>query len=85
MIEITSAAAVNQTTYWPEPRVQAAARQLIDRFRGEFLNDEGLISRDYPPSARTIFDNFDDLAPFMAWLGAEDLLLDQVRKLLNDA
>jgi hypothetical protein len=61
--------------------VSAQAKRVVNRFRTTFVNEEGLISRDYPANARTIFDNFDDLAPFLAWWGAEDILLDQVKRL----
>jgi hypothetical protein len=60
------------------------AQRVIDRFRGDFLNAEGLVSRTFPPSERTILDNLDDIAPFMAWWGAGDLLKAQVAKLTPD-
>lgn len=59
----------------------ARAESIVSRFRHQFLTSDGFIARDYPVGARTIFDNFDDLAPFLNWWGATDLLADQVTKL----
>jgi len=60
------------------------AARLIDRLKIDFVNTDGLLSRDCPPTARTIFDNFDDVAPFMAWWGAEEFLLSQVGRLRSE-
>lgn len=62
-----------------ESRVRAG--RVIAQFKSGFLNDDGLISRTYPASSRTILDNFDDIAPFLSWWGQNDLLLDQVKRL----
>jgi hypothetical protein len=62
-----------------EARMRAAG--VVARFRNDLLNDSGLISRVNPPDPRTIFDNFDDVAPFMLWWGASDLMLEQVDRL----
>jgi len=57
------------------------AEWIIGNFKQYYLNKKGLISRTYPPSDRTIFDNFDDLAPFFLYYGEEDFLLEQIRRL----
>lgn len=61
--------------------LQETADWIANIFRDEFVNDEGLISRTYPPSSRTLFDNFDDIAPFLLHFGHGDFLLDQVSRL----
>jgi hypothetical protein len=61
--------------------VPETARRITGLFRNQFLNREGLISRNYPTSSRTLFDNFDDIAPFLLHFGHEDFLLDQVHRL----
>jgi hypothetical protein len=57
------------------------AERVIRLFKSEFLNSDGLISRSNPPGPRTIFDNFDDIAPFLLWWDAKDFLLEQVGRL----
>ncbi len=63
------------------PAITDAAEAIIGAFRDGFLNDDGLISRTFPPSDRTIFDNLDDIAPFLMEFGEEDFLLKQIRRL----
>lgn len=58
---------------------------LMPLIKANFVNDEGLLSRTYPPSARTIFDNFDDVVPFLLYYGESDFLLDQTRRLNEHA
>jgi len=54
---------------------------VIHLFKSSFLNGDGLISRSFPPGSRTIFDNFDDIAPFLVYFGESEFLLQQTRKL----
>jgi hypothetical protein len=54
---------------------------IICLFKLAFLNEEGLISRTLPVSERTIFDNLDDIAPFLIYFGETDFLLVQTYKL----
>ncbi len=56
------------------------AEWIIENFKLHYLNDKGLISRTYPVSDRTIFDNFDDLAPFFLYYGEIEFLLDQIER-----
>ncbi len=57
------------------------AAWIVSNFTDRFLNDQGLVSRNCPPTRRTIFDNFNDIVPFMLHFGAEDFLLTQIGKL----
>jgi len=65
----------------PSPVVDDLAPRIIALFKGPFLNDQGLVSRDFPPTRRTIFDNFDDIVPFLLYFGQAGFLLDQVHRL----
>lgn len=56
------------------------ANKIISIFKSNFLNDDGLISRTFPVSERTIFDNFDDIVPFFIYFGETDFLVEQIRK-----
>lgn len=58
--------------------IEDIAREIISNFKGRYLNDQGLISRNYPVTSRTIYDNFDDIAPFFIYFGETDFLLDQI-------
>lgn len=54
------------------------AEEIINNFKKYYLNDDGLISIHYPPSNRTIYDNFDDIAPFFLYFKEVDFLLEQI-------
>jgi hypothetical protein len=54
------------------------SNSIIQNFKNNFINSDGLISRDYPPSSRSIFDNFDDIAPFLIHYGEIDFLQTQI-------
>lgn len=69
----TEAPAIDRTA------VERRAAQLINLIKTRFVLPNGLLSRQYPPRDRTIFDNFDDLAPFFLFFGEEEFLLKQVR------
>ena len=56
---------------------------IIEMFKTVFINREGLISRSNPPANRTIFDNFDDIAPFLLFFDEEKFLIDQIKLLKN--
>ena len=56
---------------------RATASFIIGMFKTVFINSDGLISRINPPSNRTIFDNFDDIAPFFLFFDEEKFLIDQ--------
>ena len=60
---------------------RSLATWVISNFKNSYLNEQGLISRHYPPSSRTVFDNFDDVAPFLIYYGESDFLLEQIRRL----
>ncbi len=61
-------------------KVVDVAKQIINNFKTLYLNQEGLISRTYPVSQRTIFDNFDDIVPFFIYFGEESFLVEQVHR-----
>jgi len=58
---------------------------LVSQIKEKFVNEDGFLSRTYPISARTIFDNFDDVAPFLLYYGESDFLLQQTRRLSEDS
>jgi hypothetical protein len=62
---------------------RATASFIIGMFKTVFINSDGLISRINPPSNRTIFDNFDDIAPFFLFFDEEKFLIDQIKLLKN--
>ncbi|MBL7196745.1 MAG: hypothetical protein ISS47_01450 [Candidatus Omnitrophica bacterium] len=57
------------------------ANTIISNFKNYYINENELISRTFPVSSRTIFDNFDDLAPFFIYFKEEEFLLEQIHKL----
>lgn len=59
------------------------ARELIALIKNRFVTPAGFLSRSYPATPRTLFDNFDDLAPFFLYFGEADFLLNQIRKIID--
>ncbi|MFX0142095.1 MAG: hypothetical protein ACFFDN_51130, partial [Candidatus Hodarchaeota archaeon] len=57
------------------------AREIISNFKKYYLNQFGLISIKFPPNDRTIFNHFDDIAPFFTYFNEIDFLVDQILKL----
>lgn len=55
---------------------------IAQNFETRFLNNKGLISRSYPPTQRSILDNFDDIVPFLDYFGYSDIIYSQI-ELLN--
>jgi hypothetical protein len=58
--------------------IKDKADELIEIIKTRFVNTDGLLARNYPTQQRTLFDNFDDLAPFFVYFGEEDFLLSQI-------
>lgn len=58
-----------------------SAEELLALIKTRFVRADGLLARHYPASTRTLFDNFDDLAPFFLYYGEAPFLLDQVRSI----
>jgi len=61
-----------------QEETRARARELINIIKTRFVRPDGLLSRSYPPSQRTIFDNFDDIAPFLIYFGETGFLVEQM-------
>lgn len=61
--------------------IKAIADEIIINFKLHYLNEHGLISRTFPVSGRTIFDNFDDFVPFAIYFNHTDFVLDQIHRL----
>lgn len=61
--------------------LRAISEWIGELFETQFLNSDGLISRTYPPTSRTILDNFDDIAPFLLYFNRSKLLLHQLERL----
>ena len=57
-------------------------RSISQNFETRFLNNKGLISRNYPPNKRSILDNFDDIVPFLDYFGYSNIIFSQI-ELLN--
>lgn len=55
------------------------AKDIIKNVKENFLNSDGLISRNFPTSKRTIFDNFDDVVPFFIYFDELDFLVNQIK------
>jgi hypothetical protein len=60
--------------------IQGRAGALAEIVKSRFLTPAGLLARHFPPGDRTLFDNFDDLAPFFLYLGEEAFLVDQIAR-----
>ena len=54
------------------------AKELIDIIKSRFINSESLLAKQYPPGARTLFDNFDDIVPFFATAHKLEALHDKL-------
>ncbi len=67
-----------------QDETRARARELIYIIKTRFVRPDGLLSRSYPPSQRTIFDNFDDIAPFLIYFGETEFLVEQVGILVKN-
>lgn len=64
--------------------ITACVDKIINSFKEEFLNEDQIISRDYPPSKRLIFDNFDDIAPFLSYFNQTTFLQSQIDKIRQE-
>ncbi len=65
-------------------RLIEARRIVLDGLTRRFLTSDGLMARNNPPDARSLFDNFDDTAPFVLAAGGAPFLLDQIARLPAD-
>ena len=59
--------------------VNQKARDLINLIKTRFITANGLLARNFPVTNRTLFTDFDDIAPFFIFFGEIDFLLSQVR------
>ena len=55
------------------------ARELINLIKTRFITADGLLARNYPVTSRTLFTDFDDIAPFFIFFDETEFLLSQVR------
>ena len=62
----------------PEPGKETEF--IVDKLLHDFVNNEGLVSASYPPSGAVLLKDFNDYIPFLAFLGYEDFVDEQVRK-----
>ena len=61
--------------------IKKKGEEIISNFKHFYLNNDGLISINYPPNKETIFNNFDDIAPFFIFFQETNFLIDQVIKM----
>ena len=61
--------------------IQQKADDLIKLIKTHFITADGFLARNYPPTQRTLFDNFDDIVPFFIYLGETNFLLSQVHRI----
>lgn len=59
--------------------MNAEVQFLVDRVRGDFRNEEGLVSQHYPPQGRHLLLDCEDYLPFMAYFGEVEFTAEQVR------
>jgi hypothetical protein len=64
-----------------ENDIRNRAREIIAIIKNRFVRPDGLLARTYPPTDRTLFDNFDDLAPFFIYFEEQEFLLSQIRRI----
>lgn len=62
-------------------QVRARAEELIGWIKERWLTGEGLVSRLWPSTGRTLFDNLDDLCPFLLHFGEHEFLAAQARRI----
>jgi hypothetical protein len=59
--------------------VRQKAQGLINLIKTHFITADGLLARNYPVTSRTLFTDFDDIAPFFIFFNETEFLLSQVR------
>jgi hypothetical protein len=59
--------------------VRQKAQELINLIKTRFITADGLLARNYPVTKRTLFTDFDDIAPFFIFFNETEFLLSQVR------
>ena len=59
--------------------VDQKLKELIDIIKTRFITADSLLARNFPVTERTIFTDFDDIAPFFIYFKETDFLLSQVR------
>lgn len=59
--------------------VKQKAQDLINIIKTRFITADGLLARNYPVTSRTLFTDFDDIAPFFIFFNETEFLLSQVR------
>jgi hypothetical protein len=59
--------------------VRQKAQELINLIKTRFITADGLLARNYPVTNRTLFTDFDDIAPFFIFFNETEFLLSQVR------
>ena len=62
--------------------IKEKAKFIINTIKNKFITEEGLLSRNFPPTNRTLFDNFDDIVPFFIYFNEEQFLINQI-KIIN--
>jgi hypothetical protein len=59
--------------------VKQKAQDLINLIKTRFITAEGLLARNFPVTHKTLFSDFDDIAPFFIFFNETEFLLSQVR------
>lgn len=59
--------------------VSQKAEELINLIKTRFVTADGLLARNYPVTNRTLFTDFDDIAPFFIFFKETEFLLSQVK------
>lgn len=59
--------------------VKQKAQELINIIKSRFITADGLLARNFPVTHRTLFTDFDDIAPFFIFFNETEFLLSQVR------
>ncbi len=54
------------------------AQELVNIIKTRFITTDGLLARNYPPTNRTLFTDFDDIVPFFIFFDETEFLLSQV-------
>ncbi len=59
--------------------IRQKAQELVNLIKTRFITSDGLLARNYPVTSRTLFTDFDDIAPFFIFFNETEFLLSQVR------
>jgi len=59
--------------------MRRAAEEIIDNIKTKYIDEKGMVSKNYPPGGETIYADLDDILPFMLYFGETDFIRNQIK------